>query len=411
MPGAAPTVSAGSKRKRTGEIRYYAVQTGHQPGVYTNWTDCLEQVRGFRGAKFKSFHTTEDAQMFLTGKDPSRDPSSSSYTAKFYGVRCGKVPGVYTDWTSAEEQVTGVQKPKVRAFPTRAEAEAFVASGATVANIATEVRKRSRPRVNTASLTVESSRSHHLPSINNNTSAGSISEDEGGRDVGDELERELEILLEQDHVGLPSPEAETPMYKKCASIPENHSEREATRASSPASESRVSWTVEKKPLNNPVLKIYTDGSSLSNGRAGANAGVGVWFGVRDTRNISEPLSGPRQTNQRAELTAILRAINVSPLHRHVQIFTDSQYSIKCVTVWHHAWIRNNWNTSLGLPVENRDLVEQIVKKIQERAQHGSHTDFEWVKGHTGAKDGNHYADQLAVEGAMKGRNGILNRNR
>jgi ribonuclease HI len=50
----------------------------------------------------------------MSGKDPSLDPASSSYTAKFYGVRSGKVPGVYTDWASAEMQVKGVQKPKVK---------------------------------------------------------------------------------------------------------------------------------------------------------------------------------------------------------------------------------------------------------------------------------------------------------
>jgi hypothetical protein len=52
--------------------------------------------------------------MFVRGKDPSLDPASSAYTAKFYGVRSGRVPGVYTDWASAEAQVKGVMKPKVK---------------------------------------------------------------------------------------------------------------------------------------------------------------------------------------------------------------------------------------------------------------------------------------------------------
>jgi ribonuclease HI len=121
---------------------------------------------------------------------------------------------------------------------------------------------------------------------------------------------------------------------------------------------------------------------------------------QSARNISEPLSGPRQTNQRAELTAILRALNVAPEHRDVQIYTDSQYAIKCVTIWHVAWQRNNWSTSLGRPVENKDLVEQIVNKIKEREEHGSSTRFEWVKGHTGQNDGNSMADKLAVQGAL-----------
>ncbi|PWW76737.1 ribonuclease H-like protein, partial [Tuber magnatum] len=86
-----------------------------------------------------------------------------------------------------------------------------------------------------------------------------------------------------------------------------------------------------------ILRIYTDGSALHNGKPSAIAGVGVWFGDKDSRNISEPLPGPRQTNARAELTAILRAINVAPMHREVAIYTDSEYAINCVTVWHINW--------------------------------------------------------------------------
>ena len=116
------------------------------------------------------------------------------------------------------------------------------------------------------------------------------------------------------------------------------------------------------------------------------------------RNVSEALAGPRQTNQRAELTAVLRALEIAPRHREVRIFTDSQYSIKCVTLWSVNWRRNNWKTSTGRAVENRDLVEEIVRKIAERDALGVKTSFEWVKGHA-ADPGNSAADQLAVNGA------------
>ncbi|KAG0131929.1 ribonuclease H-like domain-containing protein [Tuber indicum] len=149
-----------------------------------------------------------------------------------------------------------------------------------------------------------------------------------------------------------------------------------------------------------ILRIYTDGSALRNGKPSAIAGVGVWFGDKDSsRNISEPLPGPRQTNSRAELTAILRAINVAPMHREVAIYTDSEYAIKCVTVWHINWSKNNWITSVGRPVENQDLIIQILEKLKERERYGSKTSFEWVQGHTGRNDGNSEADRLAVEGA------------
>lgn len=44
-------VTAGTKRKRTGEMKYYAVRAGFNPGVYTSWADCMAQIKGFKGAK------------------------------------------------------------------------------------------------------------------------------------------------------------------------------------------------------------------------------------------------------------------------------------------------------------------------------------------------------------------------
>lgn len=58
-------------------------------------------------------------------------------------------------------------------------------------------------------------------------------------------------------------------------------------------------------------------------------------------------------------------------------------------------------TTLGKKVENQDLIEEILEKMQEREDIGAKTGFEWVKGHTGAADGNSEADRLAVEGAKK----------
>lgn len=120
-----------------------------------------------------------------------------------------------------------------------------------------------------------------------------------------------------------------------------------------------------------------------------------------SRNVSEPLKGSRQTNQRAELTAIVRALEIAPRHRDVTIFTDSRYAIDCVTVWFIKWRRNNWHTADNKPVENKDLIESILGKIEERESLKVKTLFEWVKGHN-RDPGNEAADRLAVKGAMRG---------
>lgn len=120
-------------------------------------------------------------------------------------------------------------------------------------------------------------------------------------------------------------------------------------------------------------------------------------------NISETLPGTRQTNQRAELTAIQRALESVPRNRDVAIITDSRYAIDCVTTWYINWRKNGWKTSAGKAVENKDLVENVLSKIEERNRLKVQTLFEWIKGHAN-NPGNVAADKLAVGGARQGAN-------
>ena len=85
-----------------------------------------------------------------------------------------------------------------------------------------------------------------------------------------------------------------------------------------------------------------------------------------SRNVSEALAGPRQTNQRAELTGIQRALDIAPIDRDVMIYSDSSYSINCVTVWFQNWRKNDWKNASKKPVENKDLIEAILNRIEER---------------------------------------------
>lgn len=59
------------------------------------------------------------------------------------------------------------------------------------------------------------------------------------------------------------------------------------------------------------LTSHTDGACRANGTARAKAGVGAYFGEGDRGNVSEPLDGAVQTNQRAEMTGVLRAMEVA----------------------------------------------------------------------------------------------------
>ncbi len=324
----------------------------------------------------QSFPSFADAKAFATGQTVSGSVSAKNKIGeqKFYAVQIGRNPGVYTDWHTASKQIAGVKRPRHRRFPTRAEAEAFVAEGkkgATAAAIAEAQHADKRMKlVNGAAAPAGLILNDKQRDPQGNIYEPGTGPLPAGAEDGFDPNIKLDINGNLVHKN----EAEKTTRKK---IP--------------------------KPLPPPgMLTIYTDGSSLRNGAAGARAGVGVYFGPGDSKNVSEALSGSRQTNQRAELTAIQRALDITPRNRDVTIYTDSRYAIDCVTNWYKKWKRNGWVTMNKKAVENRDLVQEVRARIEERDGLGRGTYFVWVKGHNG-DIGNVEADRLAVEGAKLAR--------
>lgn len=327
----------------------------------------------------KSFPSLSDAEKYMKG-DTISNGKSRSAPQKYYAVQSGRVPGVYTDWSSAQAQIDGWTKPRHKAFTTRAEAELFVREGTWDSTPADKNGATKPP--------------------------AKKQKKKGGKEDSVALAEE-DVEYEPGEGPLPS-DAEDgfdprilldPTTGKAVWKSEEH--LNATK-----------WQATGSSDETGVLRIYTDGSSLGNGGMGATAGVGVYFGPRDSRNLSEPLTGPRQTNQRAELTAILRALELSPRDRRILICTDSNYSIKCVTEWYLRWRDNGWLNASKKPVENKDLIEKIVLEIEERDQIAglesrdprghNMVKFQWVKGHKD-DEGNIAADRLAVQGAQDAR--------
>lgn len=48
---------------------YYVVLVGRTPGIYTTWSDCEAQVKGFKGAKYKGFKTIQEAQEYISSNE------------------------------------------------------------------------------------------------------------------------------------------------------------------------------------------------------------------------------------------------------------------------------------------------------------------------------------------------------
>ena len=142
------------------------------------------------------------------------------------------------------------------------------------------------------------------------------------------------------------------------------------------------------------INIYTDGACSHNGTKNAKAGIGIY--ISDNVNISERLEG-LQTNQRAELYAILKALQVINIsdYSKINIYTDSMYSINCVTKWIKLWLKNGWLDKKKKPIKNRDLISKIYNIISKQTC----IYFIHIAAHTNKKDihsiGNSIADKLA----------------
>jgi ribonuclease HI len=146
--------------------------------------------------------------------------------------------------------------------------------------------------------------------------------------------------------------------------------------------------------------VYSDGACKGNGQAGSVAGVGVWWGWNDSRNIAERCPGD-QTNNRAELIAIVRVLETAPFsQRPLMIKTDSKYSIKCFESWFPKWSTNGFRTANGQPVKNAGLIRYLAALLYAREKAGPKVIFKHVRGHVGI-EGNECADRLANDGALK----------
>lgn len=221
-----------------------------------------------------------DAERFIAGEDPGKGTlgASSSPPYKFYAVRSGRVPGIYTDWPSAQKQITGWQRPKQKCFSTRAEAQRFLdegdprfterinainpeshdAASCPIRDVVEASSKGPPPKKSKKSGLIGNG-----PSKSAKAFAVEYNEDDYEPGAGplppgaeDGFDPNITLDIQSGNI----------FYKTQA-------QRESTRLQAIG------------PSPDAILRIYTDGSSIGNGTEGAIAGVGVYFGPEDRRYV------------------------------------------------------------------------------------------------------------------------------
>ena len=147
-------------------------------------------------------------------------------------------------------------------------------------------------------------------------------------------------------------------------------------------------------LTTGAVEIYTDGACRG------NPGAGGWAALLKRGTDEKEISGaePHTTNNRMELTAVIRALEALQRPVEVRVYTDSEYVRRGVTEWLAAWKARGWRTADKKPVKNVDLWQRLDAALGEH-----HVRWHWVRGHAG-HDMNERADELARQAIAEMRN-------
>jgi len=133
------------------------------------------------------------------------------------------------------------------------------------------------------------------------------------------------------------------------------------------------------------VEIFTDGGCRG------NPGPGGWGALMRYGKHEKEIYGydKETTNNRMELMAAIRALEVLNRPSEVSLTTDSNYVRQGITKWLEGWKKRGWKTAAKKPVKNKDLWQRLDEAV---ARHN--VEWHWVKGHSG-HEGNERADELA----------------
>ena len=140
-------------------------------------------------------------------------------------------------------------------------------------------------------------------------------------------------------------------------------------------------------MTEPKLKIWTDGACKF------NPGPGGWgaFLVYGEKSLELFGGEVETTNNRMELTAVIKGLQALKEPCIVELYSDSKYVIDALEKgWAWGWKKKGWIKSDKKPALNSDLWEILLALTQKHEVH-----YHWVKGHA-ENPKNNRCDEMAV---------------
>ncbi|KAF9270840.1 hypothetical protein L218DRAFT_952907 [Marasmius fiardii PR-910] len=326
---------------------FYAVKYGRTTGVFMCWEDCKAQVKGYVGARYKKFHVRQNADAYVRAVVEAKRR-------------------VQPNHDSSDSSTSSASEGNTRNEDVANDSED---------DFFADAHPLTPPRAGIASSSVKVEGRVQIESSSTSALRGSTQIQDVATDVEDDYFADARPLAPRNLAAIPGKGKEPATNED--QVPERYED----------------------------LVVYCDGACKNNGTGKSTAGIGVWWGDNDKRNLCERCPGT-QTNNCAELVAIVRALEQASIDvkRRLVIMTDSTYAKDCLTVWIKKWIKIG--TSLykkdgDTPVANAGLILYACALIECREKLGQSVKIEHVKGHAGTK-GNEAADRLANLGANRG---------
>ncbi|GLG92318.1 Uncharacterized protein GBIM_00039 [Gryllus bimaculatus] len=435
---------------------FYAVGKGRQVGVYTTWPECQKQVENISNAKYRKFKTHKEAVAFIQECKEKYSPSKSPSKFIRDSALPSTVPAIPNTCSQRSSSVQPTQLPinmsNSQPVASKSMALSQRVSRTNIVNASRTLAGRSEVQNELTPLTVSALQSlaEEDPFLTEDTQRNAKNTSSiNGTEVSEikaVLERvvtqysEIKSTLEQmllklnnlenkveelscqistgnQNVGMPSVSRSSikrslfesfnvpqPIGSRslCTTPPEDEIEvvpvppKKIPKIELNSDDEADGFDHDFRVNEDGYVIVYTDGACEKNGRCGAKAGIGVWFGDSHPLNISEPVHG-RATNNTAEIQAAVQALEVAKRAgvKRILVHTDSEFTINCITKWVKKWVKNNWKVASGADVKNKEdliLLLEAMKNIEVKWEH--------VRGHRGIH-GNEMADRLARSGAER----------
>ena len=144
-----------------------------------------------------------------------------------------------------------------------------------------------------------------------------------------------------------------------------------------------------------TVTLYTDGA------CSGNPGPGGWGAILEYNGHEKELSGGESntTNNRMELTAVIRGLQALKESCIVELYSDSKYVIDALEKgWAWGWKKKGWIKSDKKPALNPDLWEELLLLTMKHEMR-----YHLVKGHA-ENPKNNRCDEMAVSESKRFRN-------